>query len=231
MAWTLAEIRSAIHSDITDGLKGVANYTYSEDQIEREISAERSKILFELTKGGRFKFEKQGFEQQINCIPVDTKQLSKCPTSIPVGDDLKHFEIPPISTLHKEDTVGYIGPVSREEPEWKIYTDDNYLFHPYKLRIACKPFVYIATTINENNKYDAFIKNYNNDNLKYVSITGIFENPTDIEDYSCTNPDWLYPAPEWAVNDIIKRLVEKYIRYYRQLNVLPQPNTQTELNA
>ena len=85
-----------------------------------------------------------------------------------------------------------------------------------------KPFVYIDTTPNENNAYDCYI--FDAPLLERVSIIAVFKDPRQVEDYACcelTEADNM----SFIATEVKKRLIEKKLRYYRQLYPQPMPNT------
>ena len=94
----------------------------------------------------------------INCIELDCKSLDKCvcSTSSEFDEVVAHFEIPQIINDFGGDAVQYIG-ATNKQMKFKVYTSLNFKNHKYKTRGANKPFVYIDTTPNENNRYDCYV--------------------------------------------------------------------------
>lgn len=225
---TINEIASAIDSHIRTGLKGVNNFSYNIDMLEREVTVERNRILDSRVKKRGFTYEP--FYQTINGLKIDRQNISKLPVTLGTETEEKiiHFQIPsPMVTL-KEYSVGYIGSPLREHQGWKVYFDDGYKKHKYKLATKNRPYVYIHPVADvDTNYYDAYVLNFSG-NLQLVSVDYIMENPEDIYDFMMTNEKMKFPAPEWCVEEIIRRVTQKYITMYRQLHAPTQNNDQTD---
>lgn len=226
MAQTLNEIASIINSNVRSGLKGVSNFSFSIPLLEREVVIERNRIIE--GRHNRPGFQSAAFLQSINCIPVDKERLSKCPVSVSATDSpVFHISLPMINTNMIGTAVEYLGPSSRMSYGWKVYHDERFRSHKH-LPVSCRdPYIYIDPTSNGDGELDGFIMNYTG-NLKFLSFTGIIENPEDAEDYQCHGPLTSFPAPDEAVEEIIRRLTQKYIQHYRQFHAPTQPNTQTD---
>lgn len=155
----------------------------------------------------------------IDCIEVDCDTISKC-CKFKTGEKALHFEIPPIINDFGLDAIEFIGSVDRQI-QYVIYTDTSYQYHKYKKRGADKPHVYIETTPNSNGLYDGYI--FNVPFAKYISVIGIFRDPRQLENYGCCdNEQYLDITP--LANEIVKRLTEKKLRYYRQFLAPQTPN-------
>ena len=90
------------------------------------------------------------------------------------------------------------------------------------MRGADKPYVYIDTTPNENNMYDCYI--FNAPLLKRVSITAIFKDLRQVEDFACCLSE--VRNMTFMDAEIKASLTKKKLLYYRQYLVPPQPNNQ-----
>jgi hypothetical protein len=64
--------------------------------------------------------------------------------------------------------------------------------------------------------------------LKYVDVRGAFAKPTIVAPLDPMFEFKEYPAPGYIQSMIITTLTETYLRYYRQLNIPNQPNTQQD---
>lgn len=125
-----------------------------------------------------------------------------------------HFEIPQILNDYGSLSIDYIGSTDRQLP-FIFYTSSTaYRYHKYRKRGKNKPYVWIDTTPNENGMYDCFV--FNAPLLSSVSITAIFKDLRQLENYSCC-VDLQDDNMTFINNEIKKRLTEKKIRYYRQL--------------
>ena len=226
MGITLNEIASVIDSNVRTGLKGVSNYAFPIDMLEREVIIERNRLIGNgMRKQG---FEKAPFLQDIHCLKLDKEKLSRCPSTVSATDDpIFHFDLPRMDTTMLDDVIEYIGPTSRANLGWKVYFDETYKLHKYKPATCDRPYIYISPTSNGEGMMDAFVFNFSG-NLTYLSFTGIIENPLDVELYACHGPLEAFPAPESVVEEIIRRVTAKYLQHYRQLDAPIQPNTQTD---
>lgn len=223
---TIEQIASAVWNNVYDGLKGtVSNPAMSLEQLTDEVVAERNNIAKEYLIKGVVSL--QELYNAVNCVEVDCESMSKCCNfEMPVGKKALHFEIPPIMLMNGVSTITFIGSVDRQI-QYSVYTDLSYKFHFYKKRGADSPFVYLDPTINANGNIDGYI--FNVPFVKYISVIAIFLDPRKLLEFDCCNdPDAITECGILS-NDIIHRLTEKKVRYYRQLMLPPQPNTQTPL--
>jgi hypothetical protein len=149
--------------------------------------------------------------------------MSKC-CQLPLGEKALHFEIPPIMYINGVNTIKFIGSIDRKF-KYTVYTDDSYRFHSYRKRGANKPYVYVDTAINSNGNLDCYI--FNAPMVKYISVVALFQDPRKLMEWDCcnANPD-SYLDCGILSDEIIKRLSEKYLRWYRQNQVPTLPNNQ-----
>lgn len=219
---TIEAIASAVYNDIVSGLRGItSNPTISLEQLQDEVVAERNIIMREYLLKGVLTLEELFLA--INCVEVDCAPMSKC-CDLPVGEKALHFEIPPILFLHGIDTVKFVGSIDRHE-WYSVYTDEAYRFHKYRKRTADSPYVYIDPAINSNGNMDGYI--FNLPFVKYISVVALFLDPRRLLEWDCCseNPD-VYMECGILSDEIQKRLTEKKIRYYRQLQAPVFPNDQ-----
>lgn len=122
---------------------------------------------------------------QINCIPVDCKDLERCPICKPgIKTPNAHFEIPQIINDFGASAIAYIGSVDRMN-SFSVYVNSNFtnLYQKYRKRGKDKPYVYIDPAPNENNMLDGYI--FNAPLLKQISVVAIFKDPRQLDDYGC----------------------------------------------
>jgi len=227
MGWTVNKIASTVDNNARNGLHGVTNNSIPITQIEQEVMTERMSILFESTRKGTIPL--QGLYQDINGIPVDNMDIAKI-RQVPSGQKVKHFTIPKIASIFGEDAIDYIGSPLRDGFSWKVYTDNRFNVHKYKMATHSKPYVWINASPREDGNYDAFLFNHPK-LIQFISVTAIFEDSNDAMDYVGGVRTEEFIAPEWVIEEIISRLSKKYIYYYRQLNVQNQPNTQADITT
>ena len=221
---TIEAIASAVWNNVYDGLKGtVSNPAMSLEQLTDEVVAERNNIAKEYLLKGVMTL--QELYNAVNCVEVNCDFMSKC-CDLPVGKKALHFEIPPVLLMNGISTIQFVGSIDRQE-QYSVYTDVSYKFHFFRKRGADKPFVYIDPTVNSNGNIDGYI--FNVPFVKYISVIAIFLDPRKLLEFDCCNDPEAITECGIISNDIIHRLTEKKIRYYRQLMLPSQPNTQTPL--
>lgn len=218
----LTKLASAIYNNVVSGLVGFSTTpTISLDQIEDEVVTERLQIIKEYALKNLV--PREDLMMAINCIPVDCKSMDKCPCGkASYSKPVAHFEIPQLINGTPGGSVEFVGSVDRQI-QFKVYDSTAFQYHKFLRRGATKPYVYIEPTPNENNKYDGWI--FNAPLLEVISVIGIFKDPRQVAEYDCCATTGLENFT-FISTEIIKRLTEKYLRYYRGYLQQPQPNTQ-----
>jgi len=218
---TVEEIASAVYNNTISGLVGFASTpTMSLEQLADEVIAERQAVIREWYWKGQLPI--RDMLLAINCIPVDCKDMSDC-CGFEFGQDAMHFEIPPLMNELDSKALKFVGSVDKQNSFWIYYTN-SFQYHKYRKRGADEAYVYIETTPNENGMYNGWL--FNAPFVKYISVVGVFRDPRMLEMYNCC--DKTHSTNMGALsNEIIKRLTEKKIRWYRQLYPGPHPNDQT----
>lgn len=221
----IEKLAHAIRNDVVGGLRGYhTNMSMSIDQLMDDIIDERLQILKEYSIKGILPVK--DLYISINCIQVDCKDLERC-TCDNKNDNLTnaaHFEIPQIVNDYGSLSIDYIGSSDRQNP-FIFYTSSTaFRYHKYRKRGKNKPYVWIDTTPNENGLYDCFV--FNAPLLKTVSISAIFKDVRQLDNYSCCN-EFKDDNMTFIDNEIKKRLTEKKIKYYRQLQAPLLSNDQT----
>ena len=217
----VSKIASAVFNDVQSGLSGYeATINMSLEQLEDEVVEERLAIIKKYSMQNLI--PRKDLFYSLNCIEIDCKSMDKCCFEDP--DDIKvaHFEIPQIVNDFGSDAIEFIGSTDKQI-KFKVYTSSTFRFHKYKTRRKNKPFVYIDTTPNENNRYDGYI--FNAPMLERLTVIAIFKDPRQVEELSCcefTDADNM----SWIVTEVKQSLIQKKLKYYRQMYTQPMPNTQ-----
>ncbi len=220
---TIEAISSAILNNVYTGLSGLnANIKVSIEQLQDEVVAERNQVMREFLLRGVLTLDELFLA--INCIEVNCDYMSKCNCSLNVGERALHFEIPPIIYLNGVDTVRFVGSIDRKV-KYNVYTDEAYRFHKHRRRGSDSPYVYIDTAINSNGNMDGYI--FNVPFVKYISVIALFQDPRRLLEWDCCseNPE-SYLDCGILSDEIIRRLTEKYIRWYRSFASPVTPNDQ-----
>lgn len=210
---------SAIQNNIVTGLNGaVANMSFSLEQIEDAVINERLLLIREYSVKNMI--PKQDLSMSIDCIPVDCDDVTGCCDVI--TDNIQHIELPQIISDFGNDSILYLGSVDRQN-QFTVYFGNTYKNHKYKRRGFNKPYVWIKTTPNKNNLFDAYI--FNAPSLKRVSVTALFKDPRDLRSYACCNTEEIHNM-SFLDKQIEQRVTEHFVRYYRQLAMAQSPNNQ-----
>ena len=218
-----SKLASAIFNDIVSGLRGYHhNISLSIEQLEDDIIDERMLIMKEYSLKGILPI--RDLLVSINCIPVDCKDLDKCNCkSSYTGNPVAHFEIPQLLNDYGEQSIDYIGSTDKQNPFLWSTSTQSFSYFKYRKRGKQKPYVYIDTTPNQNGMYDCYL--FNAPMLKQISITAVFKDPRQLEQFSCCS-DYSEDNFSWINSEIKKRLTQKKLFYYRQVAAPIKPNDQ-----
>lgn len=218
----LENLVSAIQNNVVSGLGGaVQNNRFSLEQIEDSVINERLVIIKEYSLKNII--PKKDLMLSINCLPVDCEALDGCCNGLEnSGKQTQHVQLPQIINDYGNEAIDYFGATDRQL-EFTVYTNNQFTNHKYRRRGSNKPYVWIRTTPNLNNFYDAYI--FNAPMLKKVTITAMFKDPRQLIDFTCCTPTEIYNM-NFIDREIEKRVTESFIRYYRQLAVINMPNDQ-----
>ena len=221
----ISKLASAIINDVYSGLAGLHhNISMSVEQVEDEIIQMRLQVIKEYQLKGILPIK--DLLLQINCIPVDCKDLERCPICKPgIKTPNLHFEIPQIINDFGASAIAYIGSVDRMN-SFSVYVNSNFtnLYQKYRKRGKDKPYVYIDPAPNENNMLDGYI--FNAPLLKQISVVAIFKDPRQLDDYGCCSDLDDIQNMTFIDTEVKDRLTKQKITYYRQLHMPNLPNDQ-----
>jgi hypothetical protein len=217
----LEKLASAIYNDIVSGLVGITSTpTISKDQLIDDVVDERLQIIKEYSLKNLM--PRKDLLMSITCITPSKESLDRCPVSN--NKNLTwHFELPQLINDFADEAIEFIGP-SDKKTRYVVYTSTSFNYHKYKRRGCALPFVYIDTSPNCNNMYDAWV--FNLPTVKTLTFIGIIKDPRQLEIYPCCAGEEGIENYTFLSAEIKKRLTEKKIRYYKQLYLGPTPNTQ-----
>lgn len=224
----IEKLASQIRNDVVSGLRGYhQNLSMNMDQLADEIVACRLEILHQYFLKGQFPIK--DLLISINCVDVDCKSLERCKCGkINDGDTITaHFEIPQLISYYGKQAIEYIGSTDRQNKFTIITSLSEFKNKKYRKRISKKPYVWIDYSPNENGMLDCFL--FNAPFLKQVSITAVFKDPRQLNQYRCCNLDELNgPDVNTSfVDQLVKdRLTKEKLYYYRQAQAPLKPNTQ-----
>lgn len=220
----LKEVASIIKNDVTAGLKGVGNFSFSLEQLEREIVIRRNALVKKYSMQGLVPNE--DIAQNIDVAILKCKDMSE-DCEVKSGVTALHFTVPRFASVMDKNYTTYVGTIDKMTP-FKVYHDQSFLRHQYSPVAKRKPYVWFDhATMNSDDTINGYV--FNLGRLKYISVKGIFEDPYQAIQCDCKeDSDLRFPAPEFLVDEIISTLVNKYINIYKQQPVVP--NTQTANN-
>jgi hypothetical protein len=225
---TLNEITSTIRNRVSDGLSGnISNQAYSVKQLEEEVDLERAAYIQKYVDSGR-KLNPNYMYQTVDGLRIVCTDLSNnAPCGFTSGDGVPAVKIQPIASTFDDSAIEYFGLMNKQEKFIVYYDTDNIGNHKYRVKTAKRPFIWIDTTQDQNGLMTAYLLNAGKYfNLKYLSVRAIFEHPSRIGGSTAGEKE--YPAPGHVQMAIIDSLTEKYVRYFRQMNIPPLPNTQSD---
>ncbi len=218
----IEKLASAIKNNLVSGLRGFhTNMSLSDELLEDSVIAERLLIIKEYASKGLL--PKKDLYISINCIPIDCKDLERC-NCRNIEDcsepPIAHFEIPQI--LNELGAIDYIGSTDRQLPFIYYTSPQAFRNRKYRKRGKNRPSVWIDTTPNKDGYCDCYV--FNAPLLKNISVSAIFKDPRQLSKFECCIED---NTLTYLDNEIIKRLTEKYLRWYRQAAVPLKQNDQT----
>jgi hypothetical protein len=228
---TSLELASSIRNRVADGLSGnISDQSFSIEQLYDEIDLARADFVNKYST--TFKLNSKYLIQTLDNIILEQKDLASTICSfIPNCDSqVPAIEVPTLLATPDDSAIEFLGLANKQEEFAVYYNTDDIQNHRVRIRTAHKPFAWVDTSMNHNGKNTIYFFNLGKYNpLKYVSLRAMFNHPMDI---LALDPDALdkeYPAPLHMQMAIIDTLTEKYIRYFRQLNVQPLPNQQNDI--
>ena len=234
--WTLEKIADAVMNNITDGLQGSPNTPIPKEQLRAEVILTRNAIIeANFMAQGRACKKSPDYaflEQQINCIDVyDDGDTADC-CDQPEGITLPAASIPQVLIVNRKPMISFIGIPERSDFTWKVYYGEGHKTKKYAPATSKRPYIVLYPP---KNGYQTIYVHNAPAGLTKLSVTGIFTDPYAKFEYSCCSIGEGDPhdvaelaASETIVEQIVDKLSQKYIGYYRQMNAPIQPNDQTD---
>jgi len=217
----LESITSAIYNNVVSGASGVnVNNRFTLEQIEDDAIRTRLAIIKEYSMKNLIPVK--DLILPINCLAVDCESLDRCCTTKAEEEKVKHTEIPQLINDFGSAAIDFLGSTDRRV-RFKVYTDSSWRHHKFNRRGADQPYAWVDTAPNANNMYDVFL--FNLPLITSLSVVGIFKDPRQVAEFGCCNGIDVY-NDSFLDKEIIKRVTEEYIRYYRQMATAHTPNDQ-----
>lgn len=218
----ISRISSAVFNSVVAGLSGfTATINIPLEQLQDEVCETKLNIIYQYYLKNLL--PKRDLYATLGCIDVDCKSLSKCCSALDIEKPIAHFEIPPIITSIGEEAIDFIGSIDKRI-KFKVYLNNNFRFHKFKMRRKNKPYVYIDTSINENGMMDGYI--FNAPLLEKITVIAMFADDRKLENFDCCtiNSADVMTAIDSEVKD---KMINKYLKYFRQYLQQPTQNDQT----
>ena len=230
MALSLFQLVSLVQNNVSGGLHGQQNFTYSLEQLQDELALERNGLLRDLERKGE-KLPLAACAQPLNALVLAAADYSGLPGGVAelagledlVRRPVLSFTFPPLLQLgDMSPVVRYVGPIGRRTP-WRLaWKEADVQYDAYKRPRSTVPLVFFdAATPGRAWVFGAPVAQ------RTVSLTAVFADPLLVGHYAPHDftADSEYPLPDNLARDIVQRLTNKYISMYGRLS--PQPNTGT----
>lgn len=230
MALSLFQLASLVQNNVSGGLHGEQNFTYSLEQLKDELTLERNGLLRDLERKGE-RPPLAACAQPINARPLTVADYTRIPGGVGelagledlVRRPVLFFTFPPLLQMgDMNPVVRYVGPIARRAP-WRLaWKEADVEYDRHKRLRSATPLVFFdPSTPGQAWVFGAPVAQ------RTVSLTAVFADPLLAGHYPPHDftEDSEYPLPDNLARDIVQRLTNKYISMYGRLNA--QPNTGT----
>lgn len=224
---SLEDIAEIIENRVNGGLKGIINNTLSRTQLIAEIELTANRLLYQYALKGIVNLD--NLYQDINCLEMECKDISQCCNIDSYEKVLMSKEpLPKLMSVPNVEKIQFIGSANRGK-QFKVSTQQiTNEFNDYSFSGRLKfPTVYIT------NDYFVVLRNPPTENIKYISVSALFENPMEVTKFGCNcSDDRTYQRPSWLIDEVITKMTNDYLRYFRMMAITqPETNEQINLNT
>jgi len=202
------QIASAIENYVTSH-RGVTDFPISLGQIRDEVDSTRLRLLSDLEKANKGIVNLNPYAQNIT-VKVD-RVGKKLVATVPY---INYMDSGKLAALY---VGGIISETSGTVP-FKLVTFNRALWAQHDLYSGTVP-----TAVYNEGTFEMW-----NVAPKEIVIEAVFNKPSELRKYGYDWKKTPYPTPSSIVDKIIGKVVDRYLRYDRP--VLPQPNTQSDIN-
>lgn len=230
MAFSLFQLASMVQNNVSGGLHGQQNFTYSIEQLKDELTLERNGLLRDLERKGE-KPPLAACAQPLNARPLTVADHTRLPGGVAELAGLEDVVRRPVlfftfpSLLQMGDmsaVVRYVGPIGRRAP-WRLaFKESDVEYDRFKRPRSSTPLVFF----DPSTPGQAWVFGCPTAQ-RTVSLTAVFADPLQVGHYAPHDftEESEYPMPDNLARDIVQRLTNKYISMYGRLN--PRPNDGT----
>jgi hypothetical protein len=225
---TQLEISSTILNNITDALSGAINSrALSIAQVNGEVDLLREKLLYDQLRAG--KIDIKYFMQNINTIPLVCRDLVRDCGAAKSGESVPSILIPKLISTQDNSQIEYVGLANKQRRFITYYDIDDISNHKFRLKTSHSPFAWVDLIPDEDNNIAIYFFNLGQyATLKFIDIRAAFSKPSELKPLDPSIEEQEYAAPGNIQDLIITTLTERYVRYYRQMNVMNLNNDQQD---
>jgi len=218
---TLKEITSDIEIRFINGLKGSnVNHSYRLSQIEFDVKLTWSKVVKTRLFDGTLNLI--DVSQTIGCIPLECKSMIDCCGVTGVGDNVLKFTFPTLLSTVGEKSIRYAG-IPNYGDSIKILNSASWKFESYRRKAYVKPYIWLQ------NNNTGWLFNPPTTNIKTLTMTAVFDDPTKVFEYTCCAQQTGFPSPSDITKEVIDILVKQYTDEYRRMQIPVQINNGTSI--
>lgn len=208
----LDQIVSTVANNVAAGLAGQAKFDYPMEQLENDVWLERLSILNEWLLKGRQAAD--AWAQQVEVCQLKREDNSRLTRYC--GGAVFSFLLPVPATAFQEGAIVSIG-TDEHARSFAVYMDEGFKHHRQRRAAGRNPFVWInmatRTRTGEREFVEAFLFQPGCVVSRIVSRQ-VCEHAGQIS--ALIAPDMPFPAPGEAIQLLIARLTERYLRYYQR---------------
>jgi hypothetical protein len=213
----LEQLVSQVQNNVVAGAKGITiNQSFSLKQIENELISEYLTVMREYTIKGIL--PKQDFYRKLSCVETYCGKMEECcedNTNIKGynSTDVLKFDIPELITDFGTDAVAFVGSADLQTSFSVYFSSNSANAHKFKMRGSDRPFVYIEPATLNDGMITGYL--YGAPLTKIITVIAMFKDPRKLAEYDCCPKETDF-ANSFVATEVVKRLTEKYLRYYRQ---------------
>lgn len=227
MGLSLLQLASLVQNNVSGGLRGQQNFTYSIEQLMDELTIERNGILWDMeTK--RMTLPLEECAQRLDGLVLQVVDYTQIPAGIAelagvedlVRRPVLHYSAPELISLADRDkTLRYVGPIGRRK-RWNVaWKASQVEFSEHTRLKPVQPTVLVQGT-------DRWVFGCPV-GQRTISETGIYSQPREVGEYPGHGfgDESSFPMPDFMARDAVQKLTNKYISMYGRLAVQPNDGT------
>jgi hypothetical protein len=212
---TLDAIVSAIHGNIAAGLAGMPVAEYSVDQLADQVWLRRSLLVAQILQ--KSPALPGGYAQKFVFTPSLKRSEDLPGIGIPAGFAVAQAQIPVPMYALGDKTIAFFG-AENETVSSRLYLDEDYRYHAQRLGAGRRAFGWADLTSRTEldgvvQRIECYTFLRKGDRPCRMVLRAFFDNAQHVA--SCASPDDAFPAPQDAIDAIIKSVTDEYIKMYR----------------